>query len=350
MMAMPQTQHSAEASTLFAATASLLRSAAAPKTMSGYQGHWLLFRAFCAHFNFEALPAEPRVVAAFLTYRTEVAVAKNLSYAVVKSASAAIHTAHELAGFSESDSPTKHPLVKRLRRAAKKRIGIRAVHRKDPIDQTLLLQAVQLYIPHSGTPDCRRLVATMVAVAFSGFLRYADFSAIFADQVTFFESHMEIFLDSRKNDQFRQGHVIPIARGHTDACPVHLTEEWIRIRGLAGKHLPLFPAWDNRQSAARGSSPALHSIEFQANRPIPYHLARSEILSLIAKVLGCSFDDIRTRFGAHSLRSGGATAAATRVEERLFQRQGGWRSQSAMYNYIEDPLEQRLLVTQALGL
>ena len=51
----------------------------------------------------------------------------------------------------------------------------------------------------------------------------------------------------------------------------------------------------------------------------------------------------------HSLRAGGATtAAALGVPKRLFQRQGGWHSDKAQNNYIEESLDSLLLVTRTI--
>ncbi|KAK3090282.1 hypothetical protein FSP39_010613 [Pinctada imbricata] len=56
-------------------------------------------------------------------------------------------------------------------------------------------------------------------------------------------------------------------------------------------------------------------------------------------------------FGLHSLRSGGATAAASfGIHDRLFKRHGRWKSELAKDGYVKDSLTERLLVTQCLGL
>ena len=55
--------------------------------------------------------------------------------------------------------------------------------------------------------------------------------------------------------------------------------------------------------------------------------------------------------GTHSLRSGGATAAADAgIPDRLFKRHGRWSSDSARDGYVKDSLLSRLSVSQALGL
>ena len=58
-----------------------------------------------------------------------------------------------------------------------------------------------------------------------------------------------------------------------------------------------------------------------------------------------------TKFGLHSLRSGGASAAANHgVPDRLFKKHGRWRSENAKNGYVRDELKERLSVSQSLGL
>ena len=57
------------------------------------------------------------------------------------------------------------------------------------------------------------------------------------------------------------------------------------------------------------------------------------------------------KFGLHSLRSGGASAAANAgVPDRMFKRHGRWRSENAKDGYVKDSFQERLLVSQKLGL
>ena len=56
-------------------------------------------------------------------------------------------------------------------------------------------------------------------------------------------------------------------------------------------------------------------------------------------------------YGLHSLRAGGATAAANAgVPDRLFKRHGRWRSENAKDGYVKDSLANRLSVTKDMGL
>ena len=57
------------------------------------------------------------------------------------------------------------------------------------------------------------------------------------------------------------------------------------------------------------------------------------------------------QFGMHSLRAGGATAAANAgVPDRLFKRHGRWRSESAKDGYVKDSVDSRLSVSKSLGI
>ena len=57
------------------------------------------------------------------------------------------------------------------------------------------------------------------------------------------------------------------------------------------------------------------------------------------------------QFGLHSLRSGGAIAAANSgVPDRLFKRHGRWRSESAENGYVKDSVSALMSVSQSLKL
>ena len=82
------------------------------------------------------------------------------------------------------------------------------------------------------------------------------------------------------------------------------------------------------------------------NKPISY--------SSIRGYFKRSFKDIVldvSQFGTHSLRAGGASAAANAgVQDRLFQRHGRWKTVSAKNGYVEDSLDSRLSVSRMLGI
>jgi hypothetical protein len=80
------------------------------------------------------------------------------------------------------------------------------------------------------------------------------------------------------------------------------------------------------------------------------HISYSTMRDLFQKVIAPHVTDI-TKYCLHSLRSGGATAAANKgVKDRIFKRHGRLVSEQAKDGYVKDNLEERLLVSRCLGL
>ena len=85
-------------------------------------------------------------------------------------------------------------------------------------------------------------------------------------------------------------------------------------------------------------------------RPKGLGLSYSRLRELVLEAFQGIVSDI-TKIGTHSLRSGGASAAACAgVADRLFKRHGRWLSENAKDGYVKDSLESRLSVSKALGI
>ena len=70
---------------------------------------------------------------------------------------------------------------------------------------------------------------------------------------------------------------------------------------------------------------------------------------LLSKISQLGYDP--TLFSMHSLRAGGATAAANAgVEDRLFKHHSRWKSETAKDGYVKDSVERRLEVSKQLGI
>lgn len=69
----------------------------------------------------------------------------------------------------------------------------------------------------------------------------------------------------------------------------------------------------------------------------------------LAKLTSLGFN--AKQFGLHSLRSGGASAAANAgVPDRLFKRHGRWRSETAKDGYVRDSVPDLLSVSKSLDI
>jgi integrase len=323
---------------LLAATLRMGMESRSASTLAVYDPKIAHFKDWCTRHGYSSLPAQPVHVAMYLTEL----VASGSSYPPVKAASAAIFTMHQVAGCPQE--PTKHVLCKNVRAAAKRRFGVAVRNRKEPLSVATCAAIVTKLTggSYSSCPLWALMLSAYVMLCFAGFFRYDDATRIKRKDVKFYAAHAEIFLAKRKNDPFRKGNVIPVARGSTGACPVRLLEA-LFARVPYGNEQHIFQAYDGH-AAGRGGDPPL------AGAQIEYGRARYQVMKQVGLQMGLSVREAQARFGLHSLRSGGATkAAAENVDERVFQAHGGWKSREAMLAYIEETLDHQLSVTRAMG-
>ena len=84
----------------------------------------------------------------------------------------------------------------------------------------------------------------------------------------------------------------------------------------------------------------------ECDKHVCYETIRKQVLSALKPFVS----DIKS-YGLHSLRRGGATAAANLgIKDRLFQKHGRWKSERIKDGYIEEDLNSLLLVSKNLGL
>ena len=96
----------------------------------------------------------------------------------------------------------------------------------------------------------------------------------------------------------------------------------------------------------RGVTPTKAGERLRKTGRLSYTRLRELLLSKISQL---GYDP--TLFSMHSLRAGGATAAANAgVEDRLFKRHGRWKSETAKDGYVKDSVERRLEVSKQLGI
>ena len=133
-----------------------------------------------------------------------------------------------------------------------------------------------------------------------------------------------VFVAKAKNDQSRIGHSIVIGPSpNRKICPVRWYRAYMNLRS------PGRPALFHRfDSSLR------HLSSVQPNF----------VIKRLLKEIGVD----PTKFGSHSCRRGGVTAAVAQgIEIRLIARHGNWKS-DAIFTYISDSLQSRLSVSRAI--
>ena len=130
---------------------------------------------------------------------------------------------------------------------------------------------------------------------------------------------------------------IIIACSKQTTCPVSMLEQYIELANIGNSpELPLF----------RGIVHTKSGEQLRKRGGISYTRTREIVLEKLSE-LGLD----QKQFGLHSLRSGGASAAAyAGVPDRLFKRHRRWRSENAKDGYVKDSLESRLSVSKRIGL
>ncbi|CAH1277681.1 Hypp9761 [Branchiostoma lanceolatum] len=283
----------------------------APSTIKKYVRYFRSWELFAFSKGLPSLPAHGPHLALYLLKLLQA----SRSAAPLEAVTFAVAWAHRKAGHP---SPHTHPLPSQVLQAAK-RILARPASEKLPLTPCNIRQLHSL---------------CLIVVGFSGFLRWDDLSQLHVDGVSFCEGYAALFLEKRKNDQFREGHWICIAATDSVSCPVSLLKRFLKSSNSSG-HIKLFRRVANHNGNL-----------FLRRDPMSYTWVREKVLAMLSTI---GLDS--TKYGLHSLRSGGAsTAAAMGVSDRLIAHHGGWRSVEAREGYILETKSAVLGVSLSLGL
>ena len=129
-------------------TLSCISQSRCQKTLLRYNAHWFRFRSWCQQNKLSFLPADPMHVAMFLSNSLRFALSRGLTYSSIKAASAAIFTAHDMAGL---DDVTSHSFVQAVRSCAQRSLSSGGQFRKAPLSLDLCTITVSFLLPIPGT-------------------------------------------------------------------------------------------------------------------------------------------------------------------------------------------------------
>ena len=181
-------------------------------------------------------------------------------------------------------------MIKQMMEASKRIIGTKPKNPKQPLE----LEHIKIIIGKFGSGDLSNLQTTcLVVLGFSGFLRWDDLSRLRRKDLEFEREYMTVFLERGKNDQYREGSWILIARTSNPTCPVHLLEKFLP----KGRHSPSDFVFRKISHTANGMSLRRQKITYSSAQ---------KLFSKQLKEIGLD----SSLYGLHSLRSGGTTEAA----------------------------------------
>ena len=199
-----------------------------------------------------------------------------------------------------------------------------------------MLEAMVDDANESGSLSDLRLV-TACLLSFAGFLRFDELINLRPCDFTFSQPMFSIRIVRSKTDQLRHGDEVLVARTNNRTCPVAMLERYMHCTSMSQV--------DQRYLFRPIQSTRKGECLRDAGR-ISYSCLRDLFRKKLAD-LGFSPNE----FGLHSLRAGGATAAANaKVPDGVFKRHGRWKFENAKDGYVKDEWKSGLEVSQKLGL
>lgn len=299
----------------------------ADNTRKKYYQYFKKFELFITEKQGEALPSNSVYVSLFLTHL----ITTGSTFSVISSYVYAIRWAHNLVNHPD---PTSHVFVQNILESSKRQSS-QPVNRKDPITATNISELCEKYKDTQDFLIVRDM--TMILFCFAGFLRYNEVSSLMEKDIQIHESHIEVYISSSKTDQYRLGNTVCLSKLNSVSCPVAMYKRYKSMANFIQPTEYIF-----RPVVRSGKLCKL----IHKNKKLSYSGAKSSIVNRLKEVC-----DSTLKLGLHSLRSGGATAAANAgVNERCWKRHGRWRSEGAKDKYVQDSLKSRLSVSENLGL
>ena len=301
-------------------------------TVKGYLAGFKRWKAWANKYTeIKTLPADAKYVSLYLTSVFQ----SSKTHAPVTNAYYSISWAHKVACLPD---PTTHDIVKRIKESAARVLGT-GDNAKCPISSDCIVALTKKYSHVNANLKDLRIVCICL-LAFSGFLRYDEFSNVLVSDVAIFDTHMTVFVEKSKTDIYRDGVKVYISKTNTLSCPVYCMQRYISAAGFDS---------DSQEFLFRGLTyhrkRKVYTLRKQ-NKGMSYTCTREVVLSAFASI-GLSV----VNFGTHSLRKGGATAASCHsVNDRLIKKHGRWSSEKSKDLYISEGLNEKLCVTKNLGI
>lgn len=253
------------------------------------------------------LPTDSRVLVRYLLDRAEAVNPRTLELHLT-----AIGQWHR---YQRIVDPVTDPLVR------KTMDGIRRLHgRPKRKARALRLDHVAAMTRHlRAQPDSKkkqRDLALLLA-GFFGAFRRSELVAIRVEDLAWEEEGLLVHLPRSKTDQSGHGMTRALPFGDPLVCPAAALRQWLEAAGISEG--PVFRAvnrWDQVQ---------------------PRHLSPGSVNELLKKLgAACGFE-FAGELSSHSFRRGLSTSAAReKVDFELIKKQGGWKSDATVWEYIEE--------------
>jgi integrase len=292
----------------------LARPDHAPATERAYTHDWADFAAFCGRHGLEPVPAAPQTLALYLkslqTQRSRSPAGLRdgvvgLSLPTLRRRLAAIASCH---ATEHLETPTDHPLVKKLLRRYSRARGTAAKKK-----EALTIDRLATIVASMADDLAAQRDRALLLLGYAGAFRRSELVTLDVEHLRFSKKGLYVWIAAAKNDPRKKGRELYVPRLPTLAlCAVAALENWLDTGGTAG---PVFRSFDLRGALT-------------PNRLDAGDVAR--VLRRRAAAAGVAGD-----FAGHSLRRGFITnAAKKKVPIENIKRVTGQRSNTIVLDYV----------------
>lgn len=286
-----------------------LEASLASSTRKAYASDWRAFTTWCEQQQVDALPADPRQIARYLSALAD----SGLKAATIQRRVAGIARAHRDAGLL---APTGHPGVVATLEGIRRTIGTAPTKKRalGTDDILRILQAIDADAERSPLAASRD--RALVLIGFAGGLRRSELTELCADDIVDRKGGIAVTIRRSKTDQVASGRTVGIVYGaHSPTCPIRAVRHWTHLAQINVG--PLF-------------------------RPVTRHghvgqtglTGRSIARTLKSRALAAGLDP--KMVSGHSLRSGHATTAAQNgADDRAIMATTGHKDRRTLDGYVQ---------------
>lgn len=310
---------------------SLIDASKSDSTLRKYKTYFSKFQNWCKMYDLDSLPASASTVSLYISFLVQA----NSSSSVLTATIYAIQWYHDKNLFP---NPCYEKLVKLTAEGGRRILAKPFVNKKEPIT----IDIIEKIFKSKNDMDnlCHLRTRLICVLGYAGFFRASELCSIKSSDIKFHDEYVEIKIRSSKTDIYRRGNSVHIAKSNSPFCPYQCLKDYLRLADIR-THADEFIFRSVR--FFRNSRSYKLSL---ADKPLSYTSMREIFLRALSEV-----GEEPRKFGLHSLRSGGATAAANAdIPDRLFKAHGRWRSETAKDGYVKDNINNFLSVSKNLGL
>jgi integrase len=297
--------------------ANLIKESRAVSTARRYESGWKSFHDYCDWTGYQELPAEVVTVLEFLSWWELTGGGGSID-----SLAAAIAAKHVDNGLK---NPVEDVRVMRLREGVRRRVAMKKDNEGER--EPLPISALRFWI-ENRPKNTKWLIwlrdAALVALALRCMRRPGEMGILKRKHILGWKDGLfKVKIPKSKTDQLMKGKVIPIdSVPDSKICPVKLVERYILL-----------------------TNPGINDFLFQSSSG--KQLSASAVSAIVKRMAENA--QLKGKFSGHSLRIGGATAAAKAgLTTAQIKSVGGWSS-DAVNRYIRPVSVAGVGASKAMG-